>query len=196
MARFAIPSDRAYGVAMRDIRTLGKQLGRNHALALALWDTGVYEARMLAALTGDPEKLTPAQMDRWCSECDNWAHCDTLCFSLFDRSPYAWKKVAQWSRRKPEFEKRTAFALLWSLALHDKSAPDERFREGLALIERESTDDRNFVKKAVAMALGAIGTRRKTLRAAALATAQRLAASDDRTARFIGKDALRALKTK
>ena len=194
MARYAIPSDHAYGVSVKDIKALGKELGRDHELALALWDTGVYEARMLVSFVGDPEKLTPAQMDRWCRSFDNWAFCDALSFSLFDRSPHAWKKVEQWSRRQPEFEKRTAFALLWSLALHDKAAPDERFLEGLQLIEREATDDRNFVKKAVKMALSAIGKRRRTLRAAAVETAQRLAASDDRTAQWIGREALRDLK--
>lgn len=194
MARYAIPSEHAYGVAMKDIKALGKRLGRNHALALALWDTGVYEARMLVSFVGDPEQLTPAQMDRWCRDFDNWAYCDTLSFNLFDRSPHAWKKVNQWSGRKNEFEKRTAFALLWSLALHDKSAPDERFLDGLQLIEREATDERNFVKKAVKMALSAIGKRNRTLRTAATELATRLAKSDDRTAQWIGKDALRDLK--
>ncbi|MGZ8709486.1 MAG: DNA alkylation repair protein, partial [Thermoanaerobaculia bacterium] len=134
---------------MRDIKALAKILGRNHPLALALWETGVYEARMLASFIGDPEKLTPAQMDRWCRDFDNWGFCDAMAFNLFDRSPHAWAKVRQWSGRKREFEKRAAFALLWSLSLHDKSAPDEKFLEGLKLIEREATDDRNFVKKAV-----------------------------------------------
>lgn len=109
MARYAIPSDHAYGVAMRDIKALGKTLGRNHELTLALWATGVYEARMLASFVGDPEKLTAAQMDRWCKDFDNWAFCDALSFNLFDRSPPAWAKVHQWSSRKNEFEKRTAF---------------------------------------------------------------------------------------
>ena len=193
MARYAIPSDHAYGVAMRDIKALGKTLGRNQPLAAALWDTGVYEARMLASFVGDPEKLTPAQMDRWCKDFDNWAFCDAMSFNLFDRSPHAWTKVSQWSRRKGEFEKRTAFALLWSLALHDKKSPDERFLEGLALVEREATDERNFVKKAVNMALRAVGRRNRKLNAAAAAIARRLSASDDATARWIGKDALRDL---
>ena len=134
MARYALPSDHAYGVAMRDIKALGKTVGRNHPLALALWKTGVYEARMLASFVGDPEKLTPAQMDKWVRSFDNWAFCDAMSFNLFDRSPHAWGKVKVWSRRKGEFEKRTAFALLWSLALHDKTSSDEPFIEGLALI--------------------------------------------------------------
>ena len=193
MARYAIPSDRAYGVAMKDIKALGKLLGTNHELAIALWSTGVYEARMLASFVGDPSRLTPAQMDRWCKDFDNWAFCDAMSFNLFDRSPHAWAKVAEWSNRRKEFEKRTAFALLWSLTVHDKSAPDERFVHGLTLIEREAEDARNFVKKAVNMALRAIGKRNRNLNAAAVAVAQRLAASDDATAKWIGKDALREI---
>jgi 3-methyladenine DNA glycosylase AlkD len=115
MVRYSIPSDHAYGVAMKDIKALGMLLGRNQPLAVALWATGVYEARMLASFVGDPERLTAAQMERWCKEFDNWAFCDAMSFNLFDRTPHAWTKVAQWSSRRNEFEKRTAFALLWSL---------------------------------------------------------------------------------
>ena len=174
MARYGIPSDHAYGVAVRDIKALGKILGRNHALAVDLWDTGVYEARFLVSFVGDPAKLTPAQMDRWCKQIDNWAHCDTLCFNLFDRSPHAWKMIDKWSGRRGEFEKRTAFALLWSLALHDKAAPDERFLHGLALIEREAADRRNFVRKAMLMAIRAIARRNRALKIAADATLREL----------------------
>ena len=193
MARYAIPSDHAYGVAMKDIKALGAQIGRDHALALALWDTGVYEARMLASFVGDPAQLTAAQMDRWCKDFDNWAFCDAMSFNLFDRSPHAWAKVAQWSKRRNEFEKRTAFALLWSLSVHDKTAGDEAFIDGLAIIEREAEDERNFVKKAVNMALRAIGKRNRALHAAAVAVARRLADSENATAKWVGKDALREL---
>ena len=193
MARFAIPSDNAYGVSMSDIKAVAKPLGRDHALAIALWDSGNYEARMVTSFIADPAQLTPAQMDAWVKDFDNWAHCDAMCFNLFDRSPHAWKKVAQWSRRKPEFEKRTAFALLWSLSVHDKKAGDEKFLDGLNLIEREAEDERNFVKKAVNMALRAIGKRNRALNAAAIDVATRLAASKNATARWNGKDALREL---
>jgi 3-methyladenine DNA glycosylase AlkD len=193
MARYAIPSDKAYGVAMKDIKALGNTFGRNQKLAAALWDTGVYEARMLASFVGDPTTITPAQMDRWCREFDNWAFCDAMCFNLFDRTPCAWDKVAVWSKRRNEFEKRTAFALLWSLSVHDKRASDEKFFAGLALIEHAADDARNFVKKAVSMALRAIGKRNATLNAAAVAVAHRLADSRDPTARWVGKGALREL---
>jgi 3-methyladenine DNA glycosylase AlkD len=136
MARYAIPSDKAIGVAMRDIKALGKTLWPNHGLATALWDTGVYEARMLASFVDDPAQVTAVQMDRWCKDFDNWALCDALSFNLFDRTAHAWTKVTRWSTRRNEFEKRTAFALLWSLSVHDKRAGDAPFVEGLALIER------------------------------------------------------------
>lgn len=193
MARYAIPSDNALGVAMKDIKALGQQLGRNQELAAALWETGVYEARMLASFVGDPARLTPAQMDRWCKQFDNWAFCDAMCFNLFDRTPHAWDKVTKWSSSKEEFVKRTAFALLWSLSVHDKGAGDEQFVRGLALIERAADDERNFVKKAVNMALRAIGKRNRALNTAAVAAARRLADSPDATACWVGKDALREL---
>ena len=193
MARYSIPSDHAYGVAMKDIKALGTMLGRNQPLAVALWATGVYEARMLASFVGDPKRLTAAQMERWCKDFDNWAFCDAMSFNLFDRTPHAWTKVDQWSSRRNEFEKRTAFALLWSLTVHDKSARDEAFKRGLSLIEREAGDERNFVKKATNMALRAIGKRNRALNSAAGVVARRLAQSKDATARWVGKDALREL---
>lgn len=193
MARYAIPSDHALGVAMKDIKALARQLGHNQGLAAALWETGVYEARMLASFVGDPARVTPAQMDRWCKEFDNWAFCDAMCFNLFDRTPHAWDKVTQWSSSNEEFVKRTAFALLWSLSVHDKSAGDQLFVHGLTLIERAAGDDRNFVKKAVNMALRAIGKRNRALNTAAVAVASRLTASPNATARWVGKDALREL---
>jgi 3-methyladenine DNA glycosylase AlkD len=196
MTRYSIASDHAYGVAMRDIKALGKTLGRNQLLAVALWDTGVYEARMLASFVGDPAKLTPAQMDRWCKDFDNWAFCDAMSFNLFDRTPHAWAKVVQWSSRRNEFEKRTAFSLLWSLTVHDKSAADELFKQGLALIEREAGDERHFVKKATNMALRAIGKRNRALNSAAVMLARRLANSKDAAARWVGTDALRELTSR
>ncbi len=156
MARYAIPSDKAFGVAYKDMKMLGGLLGRDHELAATLWDAGV-------------------------------------CFNLFDRTPHAWAKVTQWSSSKDEFVKRTAFALLWSLSVHDKRAGNEPFVQGLVLVERADDDERNFVKKAVNMALRAIGKRNRALNTAAVSVARRLAGSRNATARWVGKDALREL---
>ena len=125
LTRFGIDAKKAYGVSMANVQVLGKRLGRDHDLAAALWATGWYEARMVACFVDEPERVTPAQMERWCRDFDNWGICDTVCFTLFDRSPHAWSKIAPWSRRKNEFEKRAAFALLTCLAAHDKGAKDE-----------------------------------------------------------------------
>lgn len=194
LARFGIAAKRPFGVSMAQLKVLAKRLGRDHDLAAALWGTGRYEARMLATLVDEPALVTPAQMNRWCSDFDNWAICDTACFSLFDRTPHAWAKVEEWSDRGPEFEKRAAFALLASLALHDKTAADALFLECLPLVEREAGDERNFVKKAVSWALRGVGRRNSALHAAALPMAERLAASGEPAARWVGKDALRDLE--
>ena len=195
MARYAIPSANAFGVSVGQIQEIAKRLGRDHELAQALWETGWYEARMLATFVDEPKLVTPAQMDRWCKDFDSWAICDTACFHLFDRTPHAFKKVSQWSKRKDEFVKRAAFALLACLALHDKKSGDEPFRDSLPLIERASTDDRNFVKKGVSWALRGIGHRRSpALKASAVELAQRLAKSTNSAARWVGRDALRDLR--
>src|SRR5262245_64317 len=193
LARFGIIAARAYGVSMANVQLIAKQLGRSHALALALWDTGWYEARLLTSFVDEPERVTSAQMDRWCRDFDNWGICDTVCFHLFDRSPLAWKKVAQWHDKRGEFVKRAAFALLASLALHDKVTSDEPFIKSLALIERAADDERNFVKKGVSWALRLIGRRNPALNAHAVKMARRLASSSEPAARWIGKGAVKEL---
>jgi len=191
--RYGIYTSKAFGVSMSNIQRVAKPLGRNHELAAALWETGWYEARMLTSFIDDPALVTPAQMDAWVRDFDNWGICDTLCFNLFDRTPHAWRKVTQWSNQEAEFVKRAAFALLWSLTVHDKLASDEQFRQGLILVLRAASDERHFVKKAVNMALRAIGKRNPTLNGAAVIVARRLAESPEPAARWVGKDALREL---
>ena len=191
MARYAIVAPRSFGVTVADLRQLAKQVGRDHDLAAALWETGWYEARMLTAFVDEPARVTPEQMDRWAGDFDNWAICDALCFHLFDRTPHAWAKVEAWSDRPEEFVKRAAFALLASIALHDKRAADEPFLRALARVERAAGDGRNFVKKGVSWGLRGVGRRNPALNAAAVELAQRLAGSRDPAARWVGKDALR-----
>jgi 3-methyladenine DNA glycosylase AlkD len=194
LARYAIVAEKVFGVSVAAIRKLAKELGRDHDLAQELWDTGWYEARMLACFVDDPTRVTPAQMDRWARDFDNWAICDSACFHLFDRTPHAFSKIRQWSRRKDEFVKRAAFALLASVALHDKKAGDDKFLACLPLIETASDDSRNFVKKGVVWALRGIAGRNAKLRAAAIAVAERLAASPEPAPRWIGKTTLREMK--
>jgi 3-methyladenine DNA glycosylase AlkD len=193
MARYGLPSDNALGVSVADIHMLAKRLGRNHALAGALWETGVYEARLLTSFVDEPGRVTAAQMNRWCRDFDSWGICDTLCFHLFARTPFAWKKAQQWSASPQEFVKRAGFALMASLVVRDKTARGPRFLAFLPLIEQGARDERNFVKKAVNWALRTIGKRDLALNEAALAVAKRLAQSEEASCRWVGKDALREL---
>src|SRR5687768_2627570 len=193
MARYGIVAERAFGVPMGTLLLLRKQLGQDHALSLALWDSGWYEARLLAALVGDPERVTRRQMNAWAAGFENWADCDTVCFKLFDRTPLAWEKASQWAKSPRELVKRGGFVLMACLALHDKTAPDRSILAFLPLIEKGARDERNLVKKGVSWALRAIGQRNVALNAAALAAARRLAQSQEAAPRWVGKDALREL---
>jgi 3-methyladenine DNA glycosylase AlkD len=193
MARYGIPSDGAFGVPMGALLAFAKRLGKDHALAAALWKTGRYEARLLAALVDEPARVTGKQMNAWASAFDSWAVTDTVCFHLFARVPAAWEKSRQWARSPREFVKRGGFALMASLVLRDKTAPDARFVALLPLIEKGARDERNFVKKGVNWALRTVGKRSRTVHAAALASAKRLAESEEPSCRWVGKDALREL---
>ena len=193
MARYGLPSDNAFGVPVGVIKQLGKRIGKNHDAATALWNTGWYEARLLTAFVGEPGRLTTSEMDRWCSDFDNWGVCDTLCFHLFDKTPHAWSRVTKWSRSRHEFVKRAAFALLASLAGHDRKSADDRFLRYLPLIERAAGDERNFVKKGVSWALRSVGRRSAALHRESVSLARRLASSQVRAARWVGKDALKDL---
>lgn len=195
VARYGITTqDKTFGVPMASIQKLGRELGRSHEFALALWATGVYEARILVSYVDEPARVTKAQMDAYARDFDNWAVVDTMCFKLFDQTPHAWVKVAAWAKRREQFVKRAGFALLACLALHSKDGDSAPFLRALALIEDGAADERNFVKKGVSWALRAIGGRRDpALKSAAIEVAERLATSADASPRWIGKDALRAL---
>jgi 3-methyladenine DNA glycosylase AlkD len=194
MARYGLVASKVFGVSVAEIRQLAKTLGRDHALADALMKTGWYEARLLAAFVAVPGELTAAQMDSWIKRCENWGDVDTLCFHCFDRTPLAWGRINVWAKRKDEFVRRAAFALIASLALHDKKAPDGPFLKALPLIAAAADDARNFVKKGVSWALRGIGHRNPALRAKAIALGERLAASEDAASRWVGKDVLRDLR--
>jgi 3-methyladenine DNA glycosylase AlkD len=193
MARYGIEAERAFGVPMATLLSLSKRLGKDHALSLALWESGWYEARLLAALVGDPERVTRRQMNAWAAGFENWADCDTVCFKLFDRTPFAWEKARQWSASPRELVKRGGFVLMACLALHDKTAPDKSFLAWVPIIEKGAHDERNFVKKGVSWALRAIGRRNLALNGAALEVAKRLALSEEAACRWVGKDAQREL---
>jgi 3-methyladenine DNA glycosylase AlkD len=191
--RYGIPDERAFGVAMRDMQAIAKAIGKDQALAEALWETGWYEARTVAVFLAEPARLARARADTWIADFDNWAICDTACFHLFDRTPWAWAAVPDWMAEREEFVRRAGFALVWALALHDKAAPDAAFHDALRLIESAEPDARPLVRKAAEMALGAVA-RRPALTEAAAATARRMAGDSDPGRAWIGRTALRGIE--
>ncbi len=207
MAGYGIKVDDAFGVSVYELRRMAKPLRRDHDLALALWDTGNHEARILASMIDDPARVTRTQMDAWAAGFDSWDLCDQVTSNLFDKTPFAWDVVRDWSDAQDEWLKRAAFATLAALAVQDKDAPDEAFLETLELVEREAWDGRNFVKKAVNWALRNIGKRNLRLHAAALETAEAILASAEalaaadrrspaaRSMRWVARDALRELRS-
>jgi 3-methyladenine DNA glycosylase AlkD len=193
MARFGIRSKNILGVPKPVLDRMARRIGKNHTLALRLWDCGIHEARLLAALIDEPQKVTSSQMEKWVRDFDSWDICDGVCLHLLNRTALAWHKALQWTRRKREFEKRAGFVLVATLSVHDKKAPDSSFRSFLPVLRREARDERNFVKKAVNWALRQIGKRNKPLNRAAIQEAKRIQKLDSPSARWIAADALREL---
>jgi 3-methyladenine DNA glycosylase AlkD len=193
MARFGIKPKKTYGVPMPLLRKMGKRAGKDHQIAQKLWKSGIHEAMILASLVDDPAYVTPKQMDQWVMDFDSWGLCDQCCSNLFDKTPFAYDKAIQWSKRKEEFVKRAGFTLMAVLAVHDKKTHDKKFEKFLKIVMANSTDDRNFVKKAANWALRQIGKRNKELNNAAIETAKKIQTMDSKTARWIASDAIREL---
>lgn len=194
MARFGLTGEGRLGLAVPTLRALAREFRRDHALALALWDSGIPDAQILAGMVAEPARFTAAQMDHWVADMHAWDVCDQACLNAFVKSPLAWDAIPRWAVREAEFEKRAGFALLAVAAVHQKQRPDADFLARLPLIEAAAGDERNFVKKAVNWALRQIGKRNAALREPALTLAERLCQREERSARWIGSDARRELQ--
>jgi 3-methyladenine DNA glycosylase AlkD len=193
MARYGINTKNNLGISIYKLRPLAKEIGKNHELSLKLWKSGIHDARLLAVFIEEPEKVTEYQMESWANDFDSWDVCDQTCTSLFDLTPYAWKKAFEWSKRNEEFVKRGAFSLIAGLAVHDKKAEDFKFDGFLPIIKKESIDDRNYVKKAVNWALRNIGKRNFNLNKKAIETAKEIQKINSKTSKWIANDAIREL---
>ena len=200
MARFGIrPKTKVYGIPIPELRRMAKKIKKtlrapsSHSLALKLWDLKIHEARILAGMIADSEKLTASHIKKWVKDFDSWDICDQVCMNLFDKSKIAKNQIFKFAESKEEFIKRTAFALMAALAFHDKKMPDKDFIKFFSLIKKASTDERNFVKKAVNWALRQIGKRNKKLNKEAIKLALRLRSGQAKSERWIGSDAYREL---
>ncbi len=193
MARFGINPTGTLGISVVTLRKMAKEIGKDHALALELWKSGIHEARILAAFIDEPKLVTKKQMEAWALDFDSWDVCDQVCGNLFDRTPEAWQLAKAWAKRKEEFVRRAGFVLMATLAVHDKKATDSDFEPFFPLMLKYATDDRNFVKKAINWALRQIGKRNQNLARLAARTANEMKQLDSSAARWIASDALREL---
>ena len=193
MVRFGVHVKKAHGISTPVLHKLAREIGTDHRLAQQLWASGIHEARILAGMVDDPAEVTPQQMERWARDFNPWDVVDGSCCHLFVFAAPAWRKALEWSRRKPEYVKRAGFALMAYLAVHDKQAPDAKFERLLLIIQRQATDERNFVKKAVNWALRQIGKRNRRLNRLAIRAAKRIRGMDSSAARWVAADALREL---
>lgn len=192
--RFGIASTRRLGITSPEIKAFAQTLGKDHDLALVLWQTGIFEAQVVAALIDEPAKVTKKQMEHWAKDFDSWALVDACCCYLFDKTASAWDKAMEWPGRKAEYVKRAGFSLMAYLAVHNKKADDERFHAFFPIMEREAWDDRIYVRKAVNWALRQIGKRSAALHPLAVETAERIQRQGSKSARWIAADALRELR--
>ncbi|HWY28818.1 MAG TPA: DNA alkylation repair protein [Candidatus Sulfotelmatobacter sp.] len=195
MARFGIKSTSSFGVSVPKLRILAREVGRDHLLALGLWETGLHDARLLATMVDDPRQVTLDQMDKWVRDFDSWDVVDGSCGNLFDKTPFAVAKASEWCKREEEFVKRAGFVMMAELAVHDKEANDKVFLDFLPLIIGGASDKRNFVKKAVNWALRQIGKRNLRLNKAAVSTALKIQKMESGAAKWVASDALRELKS-
>jgi 3-methyladenine DNA glycosylase AlkD len=195
LSRFGLPTENALGISAPKLHALAKRIGRDQALSLKLWETGVPDARVLSALIGEPDRVTKRQMVRWARDFDSWGVCDACCGVLFVYSPHAMAMAFKWSRDKREYVKRAAFALMASMAVHQKSLADSAFVPMLTAIREQSADERGFVRKGVNWALRQIGKRNLRLNSLAIETATRIHSLKSPAARWIASDALRELRS-
>jgi 3-methyladenine DNA glycosylase AlkD len=198
MSRAGINPDRALGVKIPNLRGLGKEIGTDHELALALWEHGLRETMILASLVADPKQTSEELMESWASDFYDWEVCDQTCMNLFEKPPLterAYSLARRWSGRTEEFVKRAGFVLMARLAVSDKKAPDDAFSPFFEDIVREADDGRNMVKKGINWALRQIGKRNLSLRERAVKTATALRERDSSAARWVAADALRELNS-
>ena len=193
MAKFGINPKNTLGVSIPNIRKLAKEIGNDHSLAQQLWSSGIHEARLLAGFIGDKTKVTEAQMEKWVKDFDSWDVCDQVIGNLFDKTPFAYRKAIEWSKREEEFVKRAGFVLMATLSVHDKKADNKKFEQFFPLIKKHSIDNRNYVKKAVNWALRNIGKRNLVLNKQMIKLSEEILKIDSKSAKWIAMNALREL---
>ncbi len=192
--KFGVVSHNSLGIYHKDLKVIAKEIGWDNDLALELFDSGIYEARLLCSKIFNPKDLTSELMETWVVTFENWEICDSFCMGLFAKSSFAIEKIKAWTKREAEFEKRAGFAIMAAYCMADKKSDNELFEGLLPILIREANDNRLYVKKAVNWALRNIGKRNIDLNQSAIATAHEILKLDSKASQWIAKDAIRKLE--
>jgi 3-methyladenine DNA glycosylase AlkD len=194
MERFGITPEKTYAVRIPELRKIAKESGKNHELALELWELDFRETKILACMIDDPKMVSSSQLNAWVLEFDYWEICDQCCMNLFRKTSFAYDKIFEWGEHEAEFVKRAAFSLLAVMAVHDKKQPNHQFEQYYPLLISASTDNRNFVKKAVNWALRSIGKKNSSLNKSSIDLAEEILALNTKSSKWIASNALKELK--
>lgn len=189
--KFGIISHNALGIAHKELKVLAKEIGWNDELGIQLFDSEIYEGRLMCSKIFKPKNLTDDLAEKWVKTFENWEVCDSFCMGIVAKSPLAIPKILEWTKRSKEFEKRAGFASMAAYCMADKKAENEVYEAFLPIIKREANDERLYVKKAVNWALRSIGN--IDLLDIAIETAYEIEQMDSKAARWIAKDAIREL---
>ncbi len=192
--KFGIISKNSFGIYHKDLKIIAKEIGPDNKLALQLFDSGIYEGRLLCSKIFKPKDVTEPLMEKWVKTFENWEICDSFSMGLFSKSKYAVTKIMEWTERAAEYEKRAGFATLASYCMADKASGNELFEQFFPIIKREANDDRQYVKKAVNWALRNIGKRNIDLNKKAIQVAYEILEFENKSAKWIAKNALTELQ--
>jgi len=192
-SKFGVISNNALGIFHKDLKQLAKEIPKDDDLAIELFDSGIYEGRILCSKIYNPDKLSQELMNHWISTFENWEICDSFCMGQFAKSRHAVPMVIEWTSRTKEFEKRAGFATIAAYCMADKESGNETFEQFFPIIQRECKDERIYVKKAVNWALRNIGKRNIDLRSKAISVANNILQVDNKTAKWIASNALKEL---
>jgi 3-methyladenine DNA glycosylase AlkD len=193
-SKFGVISNNALGIYHKDLKGLAKKLPKDDELAIQLFESNIYEARLLCSKIFNPKNLTEALMERWVSTFENWEICDSFCMGLFAKSEFAISKAIEWTTREEEFEKRAGFTIIAAFCMADKEASNDVFEQFFPIIKRACFDERLYVKKAVNWALRNIGKRNIDLNKESILVAKDIAQMDNKTAKWIANNALKELE--
>ena len=192
--KFGIISNNSLGIYHKELKMIAKEIGQDNELALQLFDSGIYEGRLLCSKMFNPKEVTEPLMEKWVKTFENWQICDSFCMGLFAKSEFALAKILEWTKRKREFEKRAGFATLAAYCMADKTSENELFEQFFPIIKREANDERLYVKKAINWSLRNIGKRNIDLKEMAIDIANEILNFESKPAKWIAKDALKELQ--